>query len=1682
MNNRIELIVNSTGNTITRGTVDLYPDEPINIKMSVASIFDITQSSGSFSKTFTVPGTANNNLLFGHIFAIGSDSVFDPRKSTRAYLMSDTIPVFQNGNLQLTKVKVSDQKKIEYDINVFDEAISLVEAIGTKELTDLDFSDLNHVWSGQAIFNSWTADTDYYYGLIDYGYDFSISTMNSGNGVQVKQMLPGIKLKRYTDAILSGAGFNYSSSLFSGNYYDDLIVPFVGSTNIVNSTAFTHDRNFLAHISSPSGFTVFTNLAGAPQIGPFPILFDNTVSAGGFDNGGLFNQAPFLYSYSSNTYSIQQFSMVLDWNSVVGARTMASDIFVTLIREYNGTPFTVDTQEFKTDPYTGGYTATTQFTFSPLNQTSGLHQYARPGEKFYVSLRIATLNYGSPVGNISYNINTGNTFFYNHTASDAVPGQLLDMNQLIPKKIRQIDLLNSVLLMHNCYVEPSKTNSKTLIIEPRSRYYAGGTQRDWTNKLDLSIPVEEKICSEVQAHRYIFTYKDDSDWYNTQYKKERARTFGDFYYNVDNDYVKGDKVIPIIFSPTPSVAVGNSSIISSNGNPNNIFVIPKIGQQDSNNNFGATDFNIRVLQRNNANLISLPTSDYWKLDGHVMSSYPYLGHVDHPYLGSTDINFGTTEYENYIVASVTSNNLVNAWWKTYLDQISDKNAKIITANFYLKESDIQSFRFADQIFVDGLTSDGGAYFVVNSIDYSPTSNGTSKVELVKLPNKFVNTDASVAIANIAETTNLQSLVLGGAVVGSTSSIGLGQGSIIGTASDGSFVLGPDNLVNGGSPRSMILGSGNTIDAGLKNVFILGDNVTGATSDMMYIPSLTIAPGGSINNIPISGLTLFSGSSGSNSIIANNGTGNVAGGTNTVVLAAAGLTGNNANTLYVDNINITHSATTDVMVATTLSAGTMISGSTNLYDIFLQGPLTHVQPGLNTYTGGTASNPSINISGATLFYLSATSISATTFYSGSTDLGTLLGTSGVISIQNGLNTYTGGTVTNPSVNISGGTLSNLSAGTFSAGTINSGSTNLYQIFAPFGTSGVIAVQPGLNIITGGTQAFPIVSTVQNPTFVSLSATSISATTFYSGSTNLDLLISGVITNVQNGLNTYTGGTSSNPSVNISAATLSSLIVTGATILNILTANTISATTFYSGSTDLSNIFEHSFIWSRGAGAQSVILNNLTSNTAPGVESLSSGRISIARGAGSHSEGNQTVAHGADSHAEGYQTISSGISSHAEGFQTKTIGNSSHAEGSSTTSSGNSSHAEGLTTVANGDYSHAEGSSTQSNGLFSHAEGSASIANGQASHAEGFNNMTIGITSHAGGESNIAQGRSSFAHGSGNTAQGDYSVVFGTGSTAQGTSTSVFGNGIIGTNDDTLYCNNLNVGGTDWSAATSGSTVWLIGGGVASVFLNNGSGNISSGIASYTEGSGNTSSANFAHAEGILSVASGNSAHAEGQVTIAGGVASHAEGSNTFAMGIFSHAEGQNTTAIGIRSHAQGVGTIASAATSHAEGNGTLASGDTSHAEGLATVAGGFASHAEGNNTFAIGDYSHSEGHNNTASGIRSHVQNISNTASGDGSDAGGFSNLASGAYSFVRGSGSTASANSAIVLGNDITGNIPNTVFAPSLELSSTIGYLLLNRLTSAQETALTPQNGMIIYNTTLNKFRGYENGAWANLI
>jgi len=85
---------------------------------------------------------------------------------------------------------------------------------------------------------------------------------------------------------------------------------------------------------------------------------------------------------------------------------------------------------------------------------------------------------------------------------------------------------------------------------------------------------------------------------------------------------------------------------------------------------------------------------------------------------------------------------------------------------------------------------------------------------------------------------------------------------------------------------------------------------------------------------------------------------------------------------------------------------------------------------------------------------------------------------------------------------------------------------------------------------------------------------SADTIFSGSTDLSSLLTAIndITRVQEGINTFTGGTGNLPTVNVTGLTIDNIDVSGSSVFNTLTAVTLSGGTIFSGSTDLSNIFQ------------------------------------------------------------------------------------------------------------------------------------------------------------------------------------------------------------------------------------------------------------------------------------------------------------------------------------------------------------------------------------------------------------------------------------------------------------------------------------------------------------------------------
>jgi hypothetical protein len=104
-----------------------------------------------------------------------------------------------------------------------------------------------------------------------------------------------------------------------------------------------------------------------------------------------------------------------------------------------------------------------------------------------------------------------------------------------------------------------------------------------------------------------------------------------------------------------------------------------------------------------------------------------------------------------------------------------------------------------------------------------------------------------------------------------------------------------------------------------------------------------------------------------------------------------------------------------------------------------------------------------------------------------------------------------------------------------------------------------------------------------------------------------------------------------------------------------------------------------------------------------------------------------------------------------------------------------------------------------------------------------------------------------------------------------------------------------------------------------------------------------------------------------------------------------------------------------------------------------------------------------------------------TANGNCSVAAGHTVRVEADHTFAFGKWFTTSTPHAVIFHDTevpIKVGIGTTSPQGALDVSSTAGAFIVPRMTTAERNALTPVNGMIIYNTTTNQFNFRENGAW----
>lgn len=691
--------------------LDLFDDIDIRLTYSVTDIENPIERKSSVSRTIEIPKTPNNDQVFGSIYRFDQWIVsFDPSVRATANVMQNGIQVFE-GIAQLLAVKDNGTSGT-YELGLYGETTNLFKQLGDSELTDLDFSELNHEWDASNVVDAWfnsvgSTGNDYYYPLIDYGQaNFQRATTPAPyvDSFNTEDFYPAIAVKKYVDKIFAFAGFTYESDFFVSQWFKQLIVPYgiSGVPYITDEQAQTNlyfirlNNDF--SVTTPSGATLF-------QFG--------TSTPAPYFNGGSYNTSTKKFvAPADRTYNFQ----IRVTATLVEGTGPASQVAFDIGLRKNGIAVGVGPYQivwgFNTPPNT---TITQDFFIQDTANASDQYEVVHFG---------GTLLY-------TINVEADSTYWLNQISGTPKMeiGDDWDMNQTIVPKVKQSEFLMYLVRMFNLFIMPDKYNPKKLYVETFNDFYDTANSLDWTNKWDIEKGYEVVPSGYMNPKTYKFGYKDGGGYFEKRYQQAYGEGYGSRKYISSNEFSNGEQSEDVGFSNSVMVGFQISPRIYAR-----YYDIDNKGTASGGDvalNVKPVTPNLRILYHE---YIEFPSDTEFVFEGNEYTNYPYAGTLDNPYNPTTDLCFGIPRELYYqsnettgAIFRYTNNNLFNRFWLDYVKLYTDKDAKKVKLFMQLTPVDITNLDFRKLIYINGVL-----FYLLAVNDYDANSDESTSVELLKV--------------------------------------------------------------------------------------------------------------------------------------------------------------------------------------------------------------------------------------------------------------------------------------------------------------------------------------------------------------------------------------------------------------------------------------------------------------------------------------------------------------------------------------------------------------------------------------------------------------------------------------------------------------------------------------------------------------------------------------------------------------------------------------------------------------------------------------------------------------------------------------------------------------------------------------------------------------------------------------
>lgn len=210
--------------------LDLNTRDVIALTKQINDVAEIQRRQADFTNRFTIPKTPNN-IRIAEMLNVPGNNSSRPYAWSTAVIISDGIPITTQGIALITETK----SQSAYELIIYAGNYDLPSKTEDKLITDIDWSDLDHVFDK----DSWTASLNntegYIYAIADTLGNRLTVDPTSVLRIDLNFQVPHVYVKTIWDRIFSEAGLTYGGDFFTDNdtfnnqiiaahrnYYDDV--------------------------------------------------------------------------------------------------------------------------------------------------------------------------------------------------------------------------------------------------------------------------------------------------------------------------------------------------------------------------------------------------------------------------------------------------------------------------------------------------------------------------------------------------------------------------------------------------------------------------------------------------------------------------------------------------------------------------------------------------------------------------------------------------------------------------------------------------------------------------------------------------------------------------------------------------------------------------------------------------------------------------------------------------------------------------------------------------------------------------------------------------------------------------------------------------------------------------------------------------------------------------------------------------------------------------------------------------------------------------------------------------------------------------------------------------------------------------------------------------------------------